>query len=52
MHCVGSAVIGSKATVQQQEFLRPIVAGEHQTTLALSEPGTGAHQRAHLCEYG
>lgn len=44
MHCVGAAVIGSKATArQQQEFLRPIAAGEHLTTLALSEPGTGAH---------
>ncbi len=44
MHCVGTAVIGSKATPQQQqEFLRPIAAGEHLTTLALSEPGTGAH---------
>ncbi|TDN38748.1 acyl-CoA dehydrogenase [Hymenobacter sp. UV11] len=44
MHCVGTAVIGAKATTQQQEeFLRPIAAGEHLTTLALSEPGTGAH---------
>ncbi len=44
MHCVGSAVIGAKATAHLQEaFLRPIAAGEHLTTLALSEPGTGAH---------
>ncbi|GAB3196193.1 alkylation response protein AidB-like acyl-CoA dehydrogenase [Pontibacter aydingkolensis] len=44
MHCVGAAVIGAKATKQQQEdFLKPIAAGEHLTTLALSEPGTGAH---------
>lgn len=44
MHCVGTAVIGAKATEhQKQEFLKPIAAGEHLTTLALSEPGTGAH---------
>ncbi|RDC63125.1 acyl-CoA dehydrogenase family protein [Adhaeribacter pallidiroseus] len=44
MHCVGSAVIGAKATAQQQQdLLKPIAAGEHLTTLALSEPGTGAH---------
>lgn len=44
MHCVGSAVIGAKATEQQkEELLKPIVAGQHLTTLALSEPGTGAH---------
>lgn len=44
MHCVGTAVIAAKATPkQQQEFLEPIAAGEHLTTLALSEPGTGAH---------
>jgi len=44
MHCVGAAVIGAKASKQQQEdFLKPIAAGEHLTTLALSEPGTGAH---------
>ena len=44
MHCVGSAVIGAKATEQQQEeFLKPIAAGRHLTTLALSEPGSGSH---------
>ena len=44
MHCVGSAVIGAKATEQHiEEFLKPIAAGNHLTTLALSEPGTGAH---------
>lgn len=44
MHCVGTAVIAAKATSKQQkEFLEPIAAGEHLTTLALSEPGTGAH---------
>ncbi len=44
MHCVGSAVIGAKATDEQKEdFLKPIAQGKHLTTLALSEPGTGAH---------
>ncbi len=44
MHCVGTAVIASKATAyQKKNFLEPICAGEHITTLALSEPGTGAH---------
>lgn len=43
MHLVGSAVIGAKATARlEQEYLRPIAAGEHLTTLALSEPGTGS----------
>ncbi|MEW8615776.1 MAG: acyl-CoA dehydrogenase family protein [Candidatus Thiodiazotropha sp.] len=44
MHCVGSAVLSAKATSDQQErFLHPIVAGEHLTTLSLSEAGTGSH---------
>jgi alkylation response protein AidB-like acyl-CoA dehydrogenase len=44
MHCVGSAVIAARATPQQEEdFLVPIAMGKHLTTLALSEPGTGAH---------
>jgi alkylation response protein AidB-like acyl-CoA dehydrogenase len=44
MHCVASAVIAAKATNDQAErFLVPIAKGEHITTLALSEPGTGAH---------
>lgn len=44
MHCVGSAMIAAKATSHQKEhFLERIAAGEHLTTLALSEPGTGAH---------
>jgi isovaleryl-CoA dehydrogenase len=44
MHCVGTAVIAAQATPDQTErFLRPIAAGQHITTLALSEPGTGAH---------
>ena len=44
MHCVATAVIATKPTERQRkEFLDSIVAGEHLTTLALSEPGTGAH---------
>ncbi|MES2730618.1 MAG: acyl-CoA dehydrogenase family protein [Bacteroidota bacterium] len=44
MHCVASAVIAAKATARQKtDFLEPIVQGQHLTTLALSEPGTGAH---------
>jgi isovaleryl-CoA dehydrogenase len=44
MHCVGTAVIAAKATGHQKEaYLVPIARGEHVTTLALSEPGTGAH---------
>ncbi|MCX2740313.1 acyl-CoA dehydrogenase family protein [Pontibacter anaerobius] len=44
MHCVGTAMIAAKATdYQKKNFLEPIAAGEHLTTLALSEPGTGAH---------
>ncbi|HEX2188740.1 MAG TPA: acyl-CoA dehydrogenase family protein [Longimicrobiaceae bacterium] len=44
MHCVGTAVVAAKATEHQKEaYLVPIARGEHVTTLALSEPGTGAH---------
>lgn len=44
MHGVASAVLAAKATPsQRREFLEPIVQGRHLTTLALSEPGTGAH---------
>lgn len=44
MHAVGTAVIAAKATREQvRDLLRPIAAGEHLTSLALSEPGTGAH---------
>lgn len=43
MHCVGSAVIAARATPEQrQALLVPIAEGRHLTTLALSEPGTGA----------
>lgn len=44
MHCVGSSVIAARCTDDQNaRFLQPICAGEHLTTLALSESGTGAH---------
>jgi isovaleryl-CoA dehydrogenase len=44
MHCVATAVIAAKATPYQEEhYLRPIAAGEHVTSLALSEAGSGAH---------
>jgi alkylation response protein AidB-like acyl-CoA dehydrogenase len=44
MHCVAAKVLASKATADQEDrFLRPIAAGRHITTLALSEPGTGVH---------
>ena len=43
MHGVATAVIAAKPTERQRkEFLDAIVAGEHLTTLALSEPDTGA----------
>lgn len=43
MHSVATAVIAAKATGRQHDdFLVPIAAGEHLTTLALSEPGTGS----------
>ncbi|GAA2440160.1 acyl-CoA dehydrogenase family protein [Streptomyces glaucus] len=42
MHLVASAVIAAKATDHhRRHYLEPIAAGEHLTTLALSEPGTG-----------
>lgn len=44
MHHVGAAVLAAKATPEQMErFVEPITKGRHLTTLALSEPGTGAH---------
>ncbi len=44
MHCVGTAVIAAKATdYQKTHYLRPIAAGQHITSLALAEAGTGAH---------
>lgn len=44
MHCVATAVIAAKATsFQEERYLRPIAEGRHITSLALSEPGTGAN---------
>jgi alkylation response protein AidB-like acyl-CoA dehydrogenase len=44
MHCTGSAVIAAKATPYHEDrYLVPIARGEHVTTLALSEAGTGVH---------
>jgi alkylation response protein AidB-like acyl-CoA dehydrogenase len=44
MHCVGTACIAANATDDQKErYLVPIAEGRHITTLALSEPGTGAN---------
>ncbi len=43
MHCVGTAVLAAKATdAQRDRYLVPIARGEHLTTLAISEPGSGA----------
>lgn len=43
MHHVGAAVLSAKATPEQaQRYLEPIAGGAHLTTLALSEPGSGA----------
>jgi isovaleryl-CoA dehydrogenase len=44
MHCVATAVVAAKATpAQEARYLLPIAAGEHVSTLALSESGTGSH---------
>jgi isovaleryl-CoA dehydrogenase len=44
MHCVAAKVMDVGATEdQQRRYLEPIAAGEHITSLALSEPGTGVH---------
>jgi alkylation response protein AidB-like acyl-CoA dehydrogenase len=44
MHGVATAVLAAKPTeTQRKEFLDAVVAGDHLTTLALSEPGTGSH---------
>ncbi|HSJ06403.1 MAG TPA: acyl-CoA dehydrogenase family protein [Longimicrobiales bacterium] len=43
MHCVGTAVIAARPTpAQARDLLEPIARGEHITTLALSEPGSGS----------
>lgn len=44
MHCVGTAVIAAKATTHHEErYLEPIARGQHITTLAVSEAGSGVH---------
>ena len=43
MHCVGAATIAAKATSDQRPYVEAICEGTHLTTLALSEPGSGAH---------
>ena len=44
MHCVGTAVMAARATAYQRErYLAPIAAGEHVTSLGLSESGVGSH---------
>lgn len=44
MHCVGTAVIAAKPTSHHRErYLAPIAAGQHVTTLSVSEPGSGVH---------
>lgn len=44
MHCVATAVLAAKATPDHEDrYLRPIAAGRHFTSLALSEAGTGLH---------
>ena len=44
MHSIATKVLAAKATPDQEErFLKPIAAGKHITSLALSEPGTGVH---------
>ncbi|MBA2722201.1 MAG: acyl-CoA/acyl-ACP dehydrogenase [Methylibium sp.] len=44
MHCVATAVIAAKSTAHHDaRYLRPIAQGDHLTTLALSESGTGSN---------
>ncbi len=44
MHSVAAKVLATKASADHEErFLRPIAQGQHITSLALSEPGTGSH---------
>lgn len=44
MHSVGASVIAANPTEnQRKDYLEPIIAGKHITTLSLSEAGTGAH---------
>lgn len=44
MHSVATACIAARASqAHAEQYLAPIAAGDHLTTLALSEPGTGSH---------
>ena len=44
MHSVGTAVVAAKATPHHEDaYLTAIARGEHITTLALSETGSGVH---------
>lgn len=44
MHNVATAVLAARATPDHEErFLRPIARGEHISSLAISEAGTGSH---------
>ena len=44
MHCVGTAVIAAKSTPHHEEaYLAAIGRGDHVTTVALSEAGSGVH---------
>jgi alkylation response protein AidB-like acyl-CoA dehydrogenase len=44
MHCVATQALVAKATPEHESrYLQPIARGEHVMSLALSEPGTGAH---------
>ena len=44
MHCVATAVLAAKATPDHEaRYLTKIAAGQHFTSLALSEAGTGIH---------
>lgn len=56
MHCVATAVIAARSTpLHDEQFLAPIAAGKHLTTLALSETGTGSHffiAETHLAREG
>lgn len=50
MHYSASAVLAAQARDYLIEnYIRPISAGKHLTTLALSEPGTGAHFYFPMC---
>lgn len=52
MHCVASRVLAVNATAaQESDYLAPMARGEHISSLALSESGTGAHFYLPRAEY-